>query len=174
MILRLRRRAGAVLLGLGAFVSLTAAAQLPVYVTRDDMQAYVWTVLASVAVGTVLVGAGLLAWIMQRDRSLQQASIDLVIAATERLAVQIESAVGALAAHNADPLSHRAASEHNHGPMMEQTSRIEEKLDSLILEHRVIRGQEDEVCSALKALRTQAKRATDPADVDVERLRGRG
>lgn len=152
---RLRRRAGGILLGIVGFVSLTAASQGVAYVTRTDMERYVWGVIASVGVGTVVVGAGLLAWIMQRDRTLQQASIDLVISATEKLAAQIETAIGALAAHNSDALAHAAASEHNHGPMNEQIERIEAKLDALILEHSVIRGTEDEVCAFVKALKAR-------------------
>ena len=152
MIISLRQRAGAVLLGLAAFLSLTAAAQGVAYVTRAEMREFVWTAIASVGLGAVLIGAGPIAWIMQRDRSLQQASIDLVIAATDRLAVQIEAAIGALARHNEDPRAHVAASEHNHGPMNEQTARIEEKLDQLILEHRVIRGSEDEVCALVRMM----------------------
>lgn len=125
MIRRIHQRAGAILLGLLAFVSLTGAAQTVAYVTRSEMEGYVWGVLLSAGVGTVLIGAGLLAWIMSRDRALQQSSIDLVIAATERLADQIENAVGMLAAHNGDALAHTAASEHNHAPILAQLDRIE-------------------------------------------------
>jgi len=178
VIVTLRQRAGAVMLGLAAFLSLTAAAQGVAYVTREEMREFVWTAIASVGLGAILIGAGLIAWIMQRDRSLQQASIDLVVAATDRLTDKIELAIGMLARHNEDPLAHTAASEHNHGPMNAQIDRIEEKLDSLIMEHRVIRGAEDEVCAALRDLRRRnpaeppkVKRADDSGD-DYTPLRG--
>jgi hypothetical protein len=176
---QVRARAGAILMGIAACISLTAAAQLPVYVTPADMRVYVWTVLASVAVGTVLVGAGLLAWIMRRDRTLQQSSIDLVIAATERLAGQIEAAIDALERHNADPFSHTAAAEHHHEPMTDQTQRIEEKLDALLIEHRIIHGLAGRGCVALQVLQerdpmdSQKPHRADDVGDDYRALRGR-
>lgn len=179
MIVTMRQRAGAVLLGLAAFLSLTAAAQGVAFVTREEMREFVWVSIASVGIGAILIGAGLIAWIMQRDRSLQQASIDLVIAATDRLADQIEAAIGALARHNEDPRAHTAASEHNHAPMNKQTARIEEKLDQLLMEHRIIRGSEDEVCALVRMMAKRVpnesqkpKRASDSGD-DYTPLRGK-
>lgn len=68
--------------------------------------------------------------------------------------------------HDEAPGAHLAASQHNHGPMNEQSDRIEGKVDDislrlhdLIRDHNRIQEQEGEVCHALAELRRR-----DPKD----------
>ena len=88
--------------------------------------------------------------------------------------------------HNEEPTAHNVASRHNHGPMNEQTQRIEEKVDALSLnlhdlirDHNRIQSQEGEICTALESLRRRdpkdsphPRRADDSGD-DYTPLRGK-
>jgi len=98
----------------------------------------------------------------------------------------LATAADRLRQHNEEPTAHDAASRHNHGPMNEQSDRIETKVDEiglklhdLIRDHNRIQSQEGDICTALADLRRRdpkdsphPRRATDSGD-DYTPLRGK-
>ena len=171
---RLRLRAGIYVSALLLLVGLALAARATEPITKSQAEAMIDSRLA--AAGVLVFGAFwvlLLTFTGRQERALTASIL--------RLEAAVASFTKALADHDASPLAHTAASEHNHDPMNAQAGRIEEKLDALILEHRVIRGTEDEVCHAIRSLANQKrspadspnpKRKTDSGD-DYTPLRGK-
>ena len=153
MIRRLRLRAPlhiAVLLFVTGY-TLTLAATQPVL--ESHMREFVYWTLGVVLFTVLGSAAAFISYLNSRmERSFEKA--------IARLEASVAQAFDLMHSHDANPLAHIAAGEHNHGPMNEQSNRIEAKLDALIMEHRIIRGTEDEVCSAIRALGHQKR---DPA-----------
>ena len=174
MIRRLRLRAGVYVSAMLLLVGFACAAMATDPITKSQAEAMIDSRLA--AAGVLVFGAF---WVLLLTFTGRQEKA--LTASILRLEVAVASFTKALADHDASPLAHTAASEHNHDPMNAQADRIEEKLDSLIMEHRVIRGTEDEVCSVIRSLANQKrdpagsprpKRATDSGD-DYRPLRGK-
>ena len=153
MIRRLRLRAPlhiAVLLFVTGY-TLTLAATQPVL--ESHMREFVYWTLGVVLFTVLGSAAAFISYLNSRmERSFEKA--------IGRLEASVAQAFDLMHFHDANPLAHIAAGEHNHGPMNAQAERIEQKLDALILEHRVIRGTEDEVCHAIRSLAQKR----DPAD----------
>lgn len=152
--------------------------------TRDEMKSFVYEAIATSGVLVIGVAAGLLAWILARDREINGRRLDQIAQGLSDIASGMQAtmsrALEALEAHNGNPLAHTAASEHSHGPMNSHLEAVEKKLDQLLLEHRVIRGSEDEVCAMIRSLRTRSpkdspnpKREEDPDGFDGRTLRGK-
>lgn len=154
-------------------------------VTQSQMRSFVYETVGGAAVLVLVSFWALLIFFNARaERSLEAAITALketnddtkkaLTDSVNKLEFGIEKMLDGLHLHAVDPLAHPAASEHNHGPMNEQSKRIEQKLDQLILEHRVIRGSEDEVCKFVRSMATASpKRADDPPDFDGTKRRGR-
>lgn len=94
----------------------TVLATVPI--TQSQMEAFVYRTMAGVISTALLIGAGVIAWLLARDRDINGKRFD-------DLATDIREALAMFGTHNADPLAHTAASEHNHGPMQSQLDRME-------------------------------------------------
>jgi len=134
VIVRLRLRAGLYLSALLAFVGVSLAAQATQAVTRSEMEAFVYSTLAVAALATLTGGAGIIAWILARDRSLQREHLSQIITAISELATGLNRAVKALETHDEDPYAHGPASEHNHGPMDKKLDELDRKVDAILLD----------------------------------------
>ena len=169
MIVRLRTRAGLYLSGLLVFCGLSLAAQATQPVTRSEMESFVYSTLAVAALATLTGGAGILAWILARDRSLQREHLAQIITAISELATGLNRAVRALEQHDDDPYAHRAASEHNHGPMDKKLDALDRKVDAILLdcEGRACSGRDP-------AASPYRRRRTDEAESDHTGERGKG
>lgn len=180
---RLRKRAGGLVIFLLAFASATAFAQAADAVTRMEM----WTAIVSTVGGGVVLGAGLLAWILGRDREQTREGVELVIRSNERLADQIEKAMAALTHHDENPYAHPIGSATRLAPLTVSIGELDtkvdvlaEKLDRLIWDHDRIQSAEGDVCSALRELRNRdpkdsphPRRGGDPHGFDGTALRGK-
>lgn len=171
---RLRLRAGFYISGflmlagctLGAHAGQVAASDT---VTRAEMYATIG------GAGAVVIGA---IWVLLT--TINGKTEKTLSDAVNRLEFAVEKLVDGLTLHNGDPLAHTAASEHNHGPMNEKLDKLAEQqrathavVVGLKAEHDLIRSEEDELCTILRA-RKQAearKRADDPASFDARSLR---
>lgn len=167
MIVRLRLRAGLYLSVLLAFAGVSLAAQATQAVTRSEMEAFVYSTLAVAALATLTGGAGILAWILARDRSLQREHLAQIITAISELETGLNGAIKALATHDDDPYAHRAASEHNHGPMDKKLDALDRKVDAILLdcEGRACSGRDPSASPS-------RRRATDPDGADHTPERG--
>lgn len=153
-------------------ISLVAHATQPM--TESQTKAFVFETVA--AAGVVMFGSFwiLLNTLVNRvERSLSSH--------VDRIEKALDDALSGMKDHDDNPRAHSAASEHNHKPMNDQMTQIESKLDQLILEHRIIRGSEDEVCKFVRSMAThrdpkdspKPKREGDSGD-DYTPLRGKG
>ncbi len=169
MIVRLRLRAGLYLSAILAFVGVSLAAQATQTVTRSEMEAFVYSTLAVAALATLTGGAGILAWILARDRSLQREHLSQIITEISELASGLNGEIKALATHDDDPYAHRAASEHNHGPMDKKLDALDRKVDAILLdcEGRACSGRDP-------AASPYRRRRTDEAESDHTGERGKG
>ena len=167
MIVRLRLRAGLYLSALLAFVGVSLAAQATQTVTRSEMEAFVYSTMAVAGLATLGGGAGVIAWILARDRSLQREHLAQIITAISELATGLNRAVRALEQHDDDPYAHRAASEHNHGPMDKKLDALDRKVDAILLdcEGRACSGRDPSASPS-------RRRATDPDGADHTPERG--
>lgn len=167
MIVRLRLRAGLYLSVLLAFAGVSLAAQATQAVTRSEMEAFVYSTLAVAALATLTGGAGILAWILARDRSLQREHLAQIITAISELETGLNGAIKALATHDDDPYAHRAASEHNHCPMDKKLDELDRKVDAILLdcEGRACSGRDPSASPS-------RRRATDPDGADHTPERG--
>jgi len=166
---RLRTRAGLYLSGLLVFCGLSLVAQATQTVTRSEMEAFVYSTLAVAALATLTGGAGILAWILARDRSLQREHLSQIITEISELASGLNGEIKALATHDDDPYAHRAASEHNHGPMDKKLDALDRKVDAILLdcEGRACSGRDP-------AASPYRRRRTDEAESDHTGERGKG
>ena len=169
ILVRLRTRAGLYLSGLLVFCGLSLAAQATQPVTRSEMESFVYSTLAVAALATLTGGAGILAWILARDRSLQREHLAQIITAISELSTGLNRAVRALEQHDDDPYAHRAASEHNHGPMDKKLDALDRKVDAILLdcEGRACSGRDP-------AASPYRRRRTDEAESDHTGERGKG
>ena len=166
---RLRTRAGLYLSGLLVFCGLSLAAQATQPVTRSEMESFVYSTLAVAALATLTGGAGILAWILARDRSLQREHLAQIITEISELATGLNRAVRALEQHDDDPYAHRAASEHNHCPIDKKLDELDRKVDAILLdcEGRACSGRDP-------AASPYRRRRTDEAESDHTGERGKG
>ena len=148
--------------------------------TRDEMKTFVYEALATSGVLIIGVAAGLLAWILARDREINGRRLDMLAQGFSDIAANVHEsmtrAIDALEKHNGNPLAHTAASEHNHGPMNDKLDAVEEKLDDLIAEHRLIRDTERCLLKSMKrdpADSPNPRRVGDPPGFDGTKHRGR-
>ena len=171
---RLRLRAGFYISGflmlagctLGAHATQVAASDA---VTRAEMYATIG------AAGAVVIGA---LWVLLT--TINGKTEKTLSDAVNRLEFAVEKLVDGLTLHNVDPLAHTAASEHNHNPMNEKLDKLDQRQQDIYrvvvglkAEHDLIRSEEDELCSILRARRAAEakKRTADPADFDGRPLR---
>lgn len=169
MIVRLRLRAGLYLSALLVFVGFGLAAQATQPVTHSEMEAFVYSKLAVSALAVLTGGAGAIAWILARDRSLQREHLAQIITAISDLAGGLNRAIRALEDHDESKYAHRAASEHNHEPLEERLDEMDHKIDL------ILRDCETRVCGPRDPLRSERpRRASDPADFDGRPERGKG
>lgn len=153
-------------------ISLAAHATQPM--TESQTKAFVFETIGAAAVVTFGSFWLLLNTLVNRvERSLS--------AHVDRIEQALDDALAGMKAHDENPRAHYEASEHNHKPMNEQMNSIETKLDNLLMEHRIIRGAEDEVCKFVRQMAThrdpkdspKPKREGDSGD-DYTPLRGKG
>ena len=169
MIRRLRCRAGLYLSGIILFVGVALAAQATQPVTRSEMEAFVYSQLAIAGLAVLTGGAGVLAWILARDRTLQREAQAQIITAISELAQGLNRAIRALEDHNDSKYAHAAASEHNHEPLVERIDEIDHKVDA------ILRDCEARACGPRDPMRSErVRRASDPLDFDGRPERGRG
>ena len=171
---RLRLRAGVYISGfltlagctLGAHATQVAASDA---VTRAEMYATIG------GAGAVVIGA---IWVLLT--TINGKTEKTLSDAVGRLEYAVGQMVEGLTRHNVDPLAHTAASEHNHGPMNEKLDKLDSRQQEIYhvvvglkAEHDLIRSEEDELCSILRARRAaeEKRRAADPADFDGRPLR---
>lgn len=171
MIGRLRLRAGIYISAAMMLAGISLVAQAAQAVTRSEMESFV---LATIGVAGVVVFSAF--WVLLN--TINGRSERALLGSVTRLELAVEKLLIAMDAHNNNPMAHTAASEHNHGPMNKKMDAIEEKLDQLLMEHRVIRGSEDEVCALVRSMAKRnpsespkPKRKTDSKD-DYTALRG--
>ena len=180
--IRIRRTAPWIIVAglymLGVTLALYAADPSPI--TRDEMKSFVYEALATSGVIVIGVAAGLLAWILARDREINGRRLDQIAQGLSDIATGMQAslsrAIEALEAHNGNPLAHTAASEHNHGPMNGKLDAVEEKLDSLIAEHRLIRDTERCLMTSMRRDPSDSphpRRVDDPPGFDGTKHRGR-
>lgn len=180
MIRKMRVRAGlymSILLTFtGCAVTAHAQQQVAAGITHAEMRAFVYSTLAIAGLAVVGGVAGILAWVLARDRDLQRQAQRETISRLEAALIEIAAGLGkairALEDHNDSPYAHPSASEHNHAPMNAQMDAIEGKLDQLIEEHREINAG-----CYLQSHRNpkdspHPKREGDPAGFDGRPLRG--
>lgn len=167
ILVRIRTLAGLYLSGLLVFCGLSLAAQATQPVTRSEMESFVYSTLAVAALAVLSGGGGMIAWILARDRSLQRENLDQIITAISALATGLNRAVRALEQHDDDPYAHRAASEHNHGPMDKKLDALDRKVDAILLdcEGRACSGRDPSASPS-------RRRATDPDGADHTPERG--
>ena len=176
------RRADPYIIAFGVYLMLAASAvsAADAAVSLESVKAFVYETLA--VGGVVIIGAagGLIAWVLARDRELQGKRFERIEIGLNEMLGRLHQAIRALTDHNECTTAHTIAAEHNHQPMNDKISEIADKLDHLILEHRVIRGSEDEVCAMIRSLRTRdpkdspkPKRDEDPEGFDGRTLRGK-
>ena len=169
MIRRIRLRAGLYLSGLVLFVGVALAAHATQPVTRSEMESFVYAQLAVSAVAVLGGGAGILAWILARDRSLQREHLAQIISAISDLASGLNRAIRALEDHDKSPYAHAAASEHNHAPLDERLDELDHKIDA------ILRDCETRVCGPRDPMASgRVRRASDPEGFDGRPERGRG
>lgn len=126
MIRRLRA-ALPLLISLGLLVGASGAlvAQATQAVTRAEMESYVMTMLA--AGGGAMAGAFWL--LLTTFNSRLERAFD---AGIKRLEENQARYFDALRLHDESEHAHAAASEHNHGPILERLDEIEARLDVLV------------------------------------------
>ena len=151
---------------LGAHAGQVAASDT---VTRAEMYATIG------GAGAVVIGA---IWVLLT--TINGKTEKTLTDAVNRLEFAVEKLVDGLTLHNVDPLAHTAASEHNHNPMNDKLDKLDSRQQEIYhvvvglkAEHDLIRSEEDEVCSILRARRTAEakKRSGDPAGFDGVPLR---
>lgn len=201
MILAMRRQAPMLLAVAIVGVSYVSFAQVvisnvpaPKMVTFDEVRVFVYTTLAMVLLAVCGSAAGLVAFVLNRDRASASAAAAAVAKAVdadhkvreEQFAV-IGKAVGAVGAavaqlvealkrHDESPFAHSAASHANHDPMLKRLDQMAADLSGLIAEHRVIRADEDSICAMLRKrdplVSPRPRRSDDSVDFDGRPLRG--
>lgn len=168
MIVRLRLRAGLYLSALLVCAGAGLAAQATQPVTRSEMESFVYAQLAVSAVAVLGGGAGILAWILARDRSLQREHLARILAEISGIGSRLDKALTALEAHDQSPYAHRAASEHNHAPLEERLDELDHKID------QILRDCETRVCNPRDPMASdRVKRSSDPEGFDGRPERGR-
>jgi hypothetical protein len=125
ILVRLRTRAGLYLSGLLVFCGLSLAAQATQPVTRSEMESFVYSTLAVAALATLTGGAGILAWILARDRDLQREHLSQIITAISELASGLNGAIKALEAHNDDEYAHGPAQKRGHEPILQRLDAVD-------------------------------------------------
>jgi hypothetical protein len=160
----------AVTLFLAGF-ALTAKATTPVL--ESQMKAFVYWTLAVVLFAVLGSAAAFISYLDAR----RERAFDIAIG---RLEAGVERAFAAIAAHDNNSLAHTAASEHNHSPMNEKLDRLDQRQQEIYhvvlglkAEHDLIRSEEDELCSILRARRAAEikRRSADPPEFDARPLR---
>lgn len=101
----------------------TVLATVPI--TQSQMESFVYRTMAGTIATAVLLGSGVIAWLLARDRDIAAARFTDVKDTVDRMIDKLDESLILLQTHDASPLSHRAASEHNHAPMNAQLDRIE-------------------------------------------------
>lgn len=162
MIRRIRRSVPGIL-----WVSLilcgiaTAAAAADPGVTQHEMRSFVYETLAIAGVVVVGGSAGLMSWILARDRSLRAESNAQLVTAVSELGAGLKRAISALEDHN--------ESEHAHPPHLERAIRMQAQIERLGDDvDRILRdGPSRNPNDSLKR-----RRADDPPDFDGVPMRG--
>lgn len=189
MICRLRTRVGVYASAMLLLVGAALAAQATQAVTQSQMHEYVLSMIG--AAGAVVFGAFWILLITISGRSEKA-----LMASVARLEGAVSAFAAALAQHDNSEHAHRAASEHNHGPMVASIQRVEATLERVewhiagLLAGQTTATAElaeqdvrlEHVEKGLAQLLTEhcllhgrqlQRRAGDPPDVNVEKLRGR-
>jgi len=179
VILRLRARVpvylSAMLMLLAVGLAVDAQTVAPAPPTWPEISLAIWLRYGAAVATSIGATWVLLAGYERRQDARHAETMKALSVAADRLRQ-----------HNEEPTAHDVASRHNHGPMNEQTQRIEDKVDALSLnlhdlirDHNRIQSQGGEICTALESLRRRdpkdsprPKRADDSGD-DYTPLRGR-
>lgn len=130
MILRLRRRVP-VICALGLLFAGAALATTPV--TQSQMESFVFRTMATVVATALLLGAGVIAWLLARDRDINAQRFNDVKETVNRMVDKLDESLILLQTHDASEFAHQPASKHNHGPMYAQMDRIETRVDETAL-----------------------------------------
>lgn len=189
MIVRLRTRVGIYASAMLLLVGVALTAHATQAVTTSQMQSYVLGVVG--AAGAVVFGAFWILLITISGRSEKA-----LMASVARLEAAVSDFKHSLDAHDGSPFAHRSASEHNHGPMVASIERIETTLERVgghiagLLAGQTTATAElaeqdvrlEHVEKGLSQLLTEhcllhgrqlQRRDGDPADVDLDKLRGK-
>jgi hypothetical protein len=204
VILAMRRQAPVILAVALVGVSLVAAAEVVLSnvpapapaVTFDQVRVFVYTTLAMVLLAVCGSAAGLVAFVLNRDRAAAAAAADAAkeaLAADHSVREEQFAVIGdavkvvgaavkqlgeALERHDEAPFAHSAAIHASHDPLTRQVSEIAESLSALRAEHNVIHRNEDAICSLLQkrdpAMSPHPRRETDDPSDDWRRPRPEG
>lgn len=186
MILAMRRQAPVILAVALVGVSLVAAAQVvisnvpaPKAVTFDEVRVFVYTTLAMVLLTVCGSAAGLVAFVLNRDRAAAAAGVAAAAAALaadqgvrkEQFAVigdavkavgkSVQSLTDVMTEHKRDPFAHPAVAHATYKETEERMDKMAADLSTLLAEHYLLHG------------RALVKRSEDGPDVDIEKLRGK-
>lgn len=149
MILRRLRARVPVICAIGLLFAGAALATTPV--TRSEMESFVYRTMAGTIATAVLLGAGVIAWLLARDRDIQGARFVDVKETVNRMIDKLDESLILLQTHNASPVAHREAAEHNHAPMNAQLDRIEARGDATATELHDLKRDHDRINSACPA-----------------------
>lgn len=182
MILRRLRARVPLLCAIGLLFAGAALATTPI--TRSEMESFVYRTMASVISLAVLIGSGVIAWLLARDRDIAAARFTDVKETVNRMVDKLDESLILLQTHDASEFSHLAAAKHNHAPMNARLDRIEfqgattaSALHDLRRDHDRING--GGVCQRNPLDSPYPKRASDRDNIDpvtgepFVRLRGR-
>ena len=166
MIVRLRARAG-LYMSLGLLVGgWTLAATATQTVTRSEMEAFVYAALA-IAGFAVLGGmAGVLAFILNRDRESARESREQIIEVIGKLTAGLDRAVVALESHNLSEFAHPVAARSYLAPVNARLNEMDAKLDR-------IEADCEAFCRRDPSASPHRRRQSDPDGEDHAGERGR-
>lgn len=180
MICAMRKQAPIIIVLGFFFLTLTAAAQVVnsatqitgEYVTKVEL----YVTLASVLITILGACAGVLAFILSRERDYQQAHFDTLNKVVTEMGQSVKDLVKVLELHNKDPFAHPEGSANRLNPIQEDLKEIKEIVIKLSTEHDLMQEEENNVCALIKRsslIKEFKKRQNDPEDFDPKDLRGK-
>ena len=155
--------------------------------TRDEMKSFVYEAIATSGVLVIGVAAGLLAWILARDREINGRRLDQIAQDISDIAsglhASMSRAIEALEAHNNSPFAHGPASEHNHQPLIAKVDKMEAEIERVDLDLDKLKNAMEEFIRFCKSHQCalgqrnpkdspKPKRSTD-SGADYTALRGK-
>ncbi len=176
MILR-RLRARVPLLCAYGLLALAGTVLATTPVMQSQMEAFVYRTMAGVISTALLIGAGVIAWLLARDRDINGKRFD-------DLSADVREALAVFKSHNADALAHPAAFERHGEKYVAQLDRMEMMAGQTKVELHDLKRDHDRINEACALRRSPEdspypKRASDRDAIDPTtgepfvRLRGR-